>query len=223
MTTQRFFDPQKKTRITVTTPQQRKKKNNRKRQFASNTIQQLMQMQMQLMMNMTQTQNKANQNYLTTPVDRWTEIDKAKNELVAMGKNYDDISTGISALKLDIEQLNMGLSENMSNWNDFINKSSLVSPEVTPKPVIPSTSPTTTVASVAPPAATSSSFPQTTSRFQQDRMSKRDVLDRLAMMNVSGGTYSTEYRTFFTKTGKKRAQYKDNSYNEIFTMIENNL
>lgn len=125
-----YYDPRKRTRITVTTPQERAKRKKAAKQFAQNSKSALLVQMMQMLLKMNQTKEKAEQNYLTTPVDKWTEIDRAKNELVALGKGVNDIVKGIKALDTDLSLMRQGLgADGLTNFNKFL--AGDVSPVVT--------------------------------------------------------------------------------------------
>lgn len=124
-----YYDPRKRTRITVTTPQERAKRRKAAKQYAQNSKSLLLVQMMQMLLKMNQTKEKAQQNYLTTPVDKWTEIDRAKNELVALGKGVDDVVKGIKALDTDLALMRQGLGDGLTNWNKFMSQD--VSPLVT--------------------------------------------------------------------------------------------
>ena len=42
-------------------------------------------------------------------MDKWTEIDRAKNELVALGKGVNDVVKGIKALDTDLSSDETGV------------------------------------------------------------------------------------------------------------------
>ena len=209
-TTQRYFDPQKRTRITVTTLMKKKKKKMQK-QYAKNRIQDLMMMQMQLMLKMSLTQQKASQNFLTTPVDKWTQITQAKNELAAMGKGYEDAMKGIASLQKDLERIESGFTDEMTNWNDFMQS-------VTP--IVRDAIPTPTDTEVADVGLDPISFGIDVA-VGRDDLTRGEVLRELQKFGLD--QTSSEYQTYFTIAGARRAEFRDTPYDEIFERISESL
>lgn len=198
-----YYDPRKRTRITVTTPQERAKRKKAAKQFAQNSKSALLVQMMQMMLKMTQTQKKAEQNYLTTPVDKWTEIDRAKNELVALGKGVNDVVKGIKALDTDLALMRQGLGDGLTNWNKFM--ATEVSPLVTEvvKPM------------EGDPSIQTSEMATETSGLTLKQV-KEDLITEFQI-----GPENEIYKQYFTEGGKIRAAYKNESPASIYEEIKN--
>ena len=199
--------------------------------------------QMQTMLRMSQQQQQANRSYLTTPIDRWSEIDRAKNELQALGVGYDDAMKGITALKTDIERLNMGISDTMSNWNSFIsnpNVSQVVSGSVTPSALTESESfdgstqgspqssspqSSSTLSSSGFPMRPGFTPPRDSPRLETIRetlnMTKSEI--RTAISTFGMAENDSIYRKYLTTGGRQNKKYRGYPYEEILQMMENDF
>ena len=198
-----YYDPRKRTRITVTTPQERAKRRKAAKQFAQNSKSALLVQMMQLMLKMSQTKEKAEQNYLTTPVDKWTEIDRAKNEMVALGKGVDDIVKGIKALDTDLSLMRRGLGDGLTNWNKFMAADA--------SPII---------------EATVSGMGFSTSEMGTDTEDLINTLPELrsAVRNTLNLETSDKiYKVYFNTKGSLRKDYKELPYTEVYELMKNDV
>lgn len=225
-----YWDANKKTRITVTTPAERLKKRRTAAQFANNKKQQLIMLQMELFLKANQLKSEAEQNYMTTPVDKWGDIDRAKNEMISLGKSTQDILSGITALNTDLSLLNRGLADNMENWNKFL------TPMTTPKADSSEREPPSLFKTLSSGSSfysrergsLATSRASTSLAGTEESKEKQQLLLNVEQLGVSPSMNPEIFNKYFThqttnKASGLRSNYKKYSKEKLILSIENDL